>query len=318
MSKKNLRGLRLAASAALLAAILACGAGEGATESDEEQASSAALRELGEHLSEGTTYGEGPGGEELARLVRETLAPGDGVAVRIVPGNPRNVTVLVRYSAREGYEELREISVSERNAEIDRIVEGIDGSYGAQADNLAVAIRGAVFYGAVGIRRAGSPIEYHTGSIVNLSVIDPILGATAGQDAPRPALTLGAQIEGTITTPNEIPPTFRLELTAETLFVTQLVTARSDEAPFLVLCRGEQRPWLCAEDESIQPLEEFSNDRLDELDAELEPRGRMLDYQAYRLPAGVYTAVVVPNCDADAPCPAAGTSYTLLATEPTR
>jgi hypothetical protein len=315
--------LRLTAAVSLLAAILACGSSSddavpSAEAPPEEQARSGALRELEAHLTEGSTYGDGPDGVELARIVRDTLAPGDGVAVRIIPGVPRNVVVLVRYRSTHGYEDLREISVRERNAEIDRIVAAIDDGYGAETDNLAVAIRGALFYGAVGVRRAGTAMEYHTGSVVSLSTIDPILGATPGADAPVPALAVGTQLEGTIVGPGGTPPSYRIELTEETVFVTQLATVATDDGPFLTLCRGAKRPWICADDESLVPIDDFQNDGLDDLAAELLQSGRMLDYQAYRLAPGIYTAVVVPNCDPGAPCPAEGTPYTLFATAPPR
>lgn len=316
---KTPKAARLAASSATLLAVLACGGGEGAAPAtEEEQARSEALRALEAHLGEGTTYGEGPGGEALAAVVRETLAPEDGVAVRIVPGSPRNVVVLVRYRSTGGYEDLRDISVAERNEELDRILEGIDGGYDARAENLAIAIRGAVFYGAVGVRMAGQAMQYHTGSVVSLAVLDPILGAPAGEDPAVPALALGAQVEGTIAAPPAAPATYRLVLAEETLVVTQLVTASSDTAPFLALCAGEQRWIACGEDQSLQPLDEFQNDGLDALADRLDGSGRMLDYQAYRLAPGTYTAVVFPNCDEGAPCATAGTAYTLMATAPTR
>lgn len=314
----NTKLLRLAAAWSILAAILACGGNDGASSaaSEEQQARSEALRALETHLGESTTYGEGPDAEALAQAVREALAPEDGVAVRVTSGNPRNVTVLVRYRSGGGYEDLREVPVAERNEEIDRIVAAIDESYGARADNLAVAIRGAVFYGAVGVRMANAAIQYHTGSVVSLSVIDPVLTAAAGEDAPVPALTLGAQVQGTVVAPPANPPSYRLELAEDSILVTQLVTPASDESAFVALCPGAQRPFLCGEDETLTPIEDFQNDGLDASAERLEEAGRTLDYQAYRLAAGTYTAVVLSNCDFEGPCPTAGTAYTLLVAAP--
>lgn len=324
--RQHVKAARLGGAFALLMAILACGGSDatstqsqaGSGPADEEQARSQALQALEAHLGEGSTYGEGPGGAELAAIVREALAPADGVAVRIVPGAPRNVVVLVRYRSTEEVEDLRDIEIERRNEEIDRIVTQIDANYGALGDNLAVAIRGAIFYGAIGVRRANQPMQYHTGSAVRLSVIDPILTAPPGTDAPMPALVLGTQVEGTVEAPPAAPAAYRLELSEPTLVVTQLITIESGEAPFVTLCRGEQRPWICADDESLQPVEFFQNDSLDELAYELEGTGRQLSYAAYRLAPGIYTAVVPPNCEWDGQCANAGTRFTLLATSPGR
>ncbi|MCB9591394.1 MAG: hypothetical protein H6719_01570 [Sandaracinaceae bacterium] len=314
--KTTTKAVRLLAAWVTLLAILACGSGQSAEPTEEEQARSEALRTLESHLTEGQTYGEGPGGTELANLVRETVAPEDGVAVRIVPGNPRNVVVLIRYRSGGGYEDLREISVSERNEEIDRIVENIDGGYGARGENLAVAIRGSVFYGAVGVRQAGQAMQYHTGSVVSLSVIDPILTATPGEDVPVPTLALGAQVEGTVVGPPGNPPTYRLVLAQPSTVVTQLVTTQvEDGGPFMALCAGEQRGLICGDDPAIEPLDDFQSDNLDDLADRVDGQGRELDYFAYRLAAGTYTVVVYSNCDDEGPCPANGTAYTLLATD---
>ena len=311
------RALRLAASAATLLAIVACGSAEpGAGPNEAEQARSDALRALEAHLGERVTYGEGPDAEALAREVREALAPEDGVAVRIVPGDPRSVVVLVRYRSTGGYQDLREISVPERNEEIDRIVDAIDQSYGARSERLAVAIRGTVFYGAVGVREPGQPMQYHTGSVVNLAVIDPILTATPAEDPPIPAFALGAQIEGTVPNARGPFPSHQLTLSEETLVVTQLVAADTRDAPFVSICRTLTRPTLCAEPDVIEPVDGFQNDGLDELAERLAGSGRALDYDAYRLPAGTYAVAVLPNCDSVDSCSSAGTRYTLLATTP--
>jgi len=308
--------LRIVAAWAALAAILACGgSGANSEPSEEEQARSEALRELEAHLSEGTTYGEGPDGQALAEVVRETLAPGDGVAVRVIPGNPRNTVVLIRYRSTDGYEDLRDIPQSERNEEIDRILGGVDNGYGARGDNLAIAIRGALFYGALGVRMAGGELEYHTGSVVSLSPLDPLLTATAGQDA-HPPLTISEQVEGSIVGPDGEPPTYTLTVAEEGLFVTQLVTNRyPDETPFLVICPGVHPGVLCASNE-VEAVEGFYNDGLDELASRVSSSGRHLAYEAYRLMPGDYTVSILPNCDDEGGCSPAGTPFTLLATTP--
>ena len=312
--KNRTKALRLLAAWAILLAIVACG-GSGAEPTEEEQARSEALRELESHLAEASTYGEGPGGSELATGLRETLAPGDGVAVRVIPGQPRNVVVLIRYRSTDGYQDLREISVSERNEEIDRIVTQVDQTYGATADNLAVAIRGAVFYGALGVRQAGQAIQYHTGSVVSLSPLDPILTATPGEDAPVPALTLNEQVQGTVVGPPGNPPTYQLELAEETLVVAQFIGASNDDPPFLAVCSGAHRGRDCNA-QSMDPMDDFYNDGLDALAERTQAAGRLLDYQAYRLAAGTYTFAVLSNCDWEGPCANDGTAFTLMPSTP--
>lgn len=308
--------LRLVAAWAALAAILACG-GSGANRepTEEEQARSEALRGLEAHLSEATTYGEGPDGQALADAVRHTLAPGDGVAVRVIPGTPRNTVVLVRYRSTDGYQDLREIPQADRNGEIDRILEAIDHRYSGQGDNLAIGIRGALFYGALGVRMAGRQVEYHTGSVVSLSPLDPLLTATPGPDATTP-LVLSEQVEGTVVGPDGAPPTYNLNVEQEGLYVVQTVTNRyPDGSPFMVLCRGNHPGMLCEANE-VEEIDGFFNDGLDELSARVSSTGRRMHYQAYRLVPGVYTVGMLPNCDWEGPCAAAGTPFTLMATTP--
>lgn len=301
---------------AILAAIVACG-GSGAEEDEESQARSEALRELEAHLSTGQTYGEGPDGQEIAAAVRETVAPGDGVAVRVIPGQPRHVVVLVQYRADGNYQNLREIEQSERNAEINRIVNAIDHGYGAQQDVLGVAIRGAIFYGALGVRQPGAPMQYHTGSVVSLSPLDPVLTATPGEDVVAPPISLGTQVEGTVGGLDALT-SYRLEITEPTTLVTQFVTPeRDDNMPSLIVCAGAHRPLACGDD-WLEEVSGFYNDGLDDLAERLSARGMDMNYDAYRVEPGVYTLAVLPNCDFDEPCSTVGRSFTLLATSPSR
>ncbi|MCB9615567.1 MAG: hypothetical protein H6722_24310, partial [Sandaracinus sp.] len=116
----------------------------------------AALRALEAHLDRGESYAEGPDAELIAAAARDAVAPGDGVAVKVVPGTPRHVTVLVRYRSTGGYENLREIDQTARNEELDRILASIDEGYQAGADVIGVAIRGPMAYGAIAVRRPGA------------------------------------------------------------------------------------------------------------------------------------------------------------------
>ena len=86
----------------------------------------------------------------------------------------------------------------------------------------------------------------------------------------------------------------------------------TEETPWLILCQGAQRAYMCAGDASIEPID-FDNEQLDDRAADLEESGRTLDYDAYRLAPGTYTAVILSGCEEGAPCPAAGTPFTLLA-----
>lgn len=284
---------------------------------EETQATSAALRALEAHLTHGETYGEGPDADVIGAVVRAAVAPGDGVAVKVVPGNPRHVTVLVRYRPTGGYENLRDISQRERNVELDQILDAIDLGYEAGDDVLGVALRGPIAYGAIAVRRPGSPVEYHTGRVIATAPLDVVLTATPG-DEPSRVITPGhPPITGRLAPHPRPQPFHHLTLTEPRAIRVQLRSSRPEgEAPFIVLCRGTIRAAQCDELSEVEPTENIPDDVFDQQErwlAQAEARGGFFDEKVYRLPAGPYTlAVFRDECaEGQDECPAATADYDL-------
>lgn len=319
MRRSNL--VRNLASAATVLVFAALGAATSQPSEDDgtpnaDAPASDALRALESHLDPRQDYGEGPDGQLIAATARAALAPGDAVAVRVVPGTPRKVVVLVRYRSEGGYQNLREIPSAERNRELDRILEAIDLGYEAGADEIAVAIKGSIFYGAIAVRRPSEAVTYHTGSVISTSVLDPLLTAEAGTDAAPPSLELGSTVEGQLA-PLPMPhPAYVLTL-SEPRLVRVRITSNIDEenAPFIEVCRGTMRAVACTEEHAVAALDEVPDALYDEIEramAASRARGdRSFDEAAYRLPAGTYTIPVLrPNCDLET-CPAREARFTL-------
>ncbi|MGE0788933.1 MAG: hypothetical protein AB7S26_24885 [Sandaracinaceae bacterium] len=195
------RGARIGLAWAALAAILACGGSDG--EASESAPTSPERRALEANLHQRQTYVDGPGAEEVADAAREALSEDDGLAVRVVDGTPRTVIVLVRYSEGGDYERLRDIPIDRRNAELDRIIEAIDMTEGTQADDVAVAIKGTIFYGALATRQAGQATQYHTGAVVDMAPLDTML-TNAAHPVTADEVGSGAPVEAA---PGEGMPT---------------------------------------------------------------------------------------------------------------
>jgi hypothetical protein len=316
--------LRRLSTVAALGFFAILGAATAGGEEDEEGATasaasgeqtSAGLQALEAHLAARENYAEGPDAAMIAEAAREALAPGDALAVRVVPGVPRKIVVLVRYASSGGYENLRDIPSSERNEELDRIVAAIDDAYEAGADELGVAIRGAVFYGAIAVRHPSQPIEYHTGAVISTSVLDPLLTAEPGPEA-RPTLEVGSRAEGTLA-PHPMPqPAYALTLSeARRVRVRLTSNVTGDDSPIAIVCRGTVRAGSCAEDASLEPLEELDDATMDDLEragGEAEEAGLSFQEDVYDMPAGQFTVIVFRNdCEAEGGCPGDRASYTV-------
>jgi hypothetical protein len=295
------------------------GAGEptGSAPAQGEQARSAALQALEAHLASGETYGEGPDAQVIAAAAREALAPGDGVAVKVVPGAPRHITVLVRYRSDGGYENLREISQSERDRELDRILDAVDGGYEAGADVIGLAIRGPFAYGAIAVRRPGQSVEYHTGTVISTSPLDPILTAAPGEEPARTIAPGAPAIEGRLQPAPYPQPSYHLTLSEPRAVRVQLRSTRPEaQAPIVLLCRGGLRASQCEESVVVEPTDNVPEDVLDQQAQwveQAEARGHTFHEDVYRLPAGTYTVGVFRNeCPESQPaCPAATADYDL-------
>lgn len=315
---------RRVASIAVLCVFAVLGAATSEPEGDDdpssasasgETASGAGLRALEAHLDARNDHGEGPDGAAIAAAAREALAEGDAVAVRVVPGVPRKIVVLVRYRSEGGYENLRDIPSAQRNEELDRIIDAVDQGYEAGADELAVAIRGSVFYGAIAVRRPGQAVTYQTGSVISTEVLEPMLTATPGPE-PTPTLEVGSAVEGQLQ-PFPMPqPTYGLTLAAPAQVRVRVTSdIDGDGTPIAIVCRGTVRAGACGEEVTLEPLEEVSAAIEEEQEREAmtaEQAGRSFDELTYDLPAGTYTVVVYrADCEAEGGCPSDRARYSL-------
>ncbi|MEM9187878.1 MAG: hypothetical protein AAGF12_01780 [Myxococcota bacterium] len=307
------RGLALVVIAcfAVMGAATA-GNDEGGGDDESSQAASAALSELQTHLSSGSTYGEGPDGEFIAQAVRAVLAPGDGVAVRVVEGAPRKITVLVRYRTTDGYESLADISQSERNEELDRILQAIDVKYEGGADEIGLGIRGSFVYGAIAVRKPGQAVEYHSGTIVSTDVLDPMLIAEPGTPAPR-ALTLNQPVSGSILS-FPIPQPYYTFTLAEPKGVRVRVTTDKprESAPIPIVCAGVTRAGQCSVEDELE--DEMHPEELvaEAVAAEEAAEGATFIEDYFSLQAGTYTVILFRNdCAGAEPCATDGANFTL-------
>ncbi|MCB9615745.1 MAG: hypothetical protein H6722_25210 [Sandaracinus sp.] len=276
-----------------------------------------ALRALEAHLDRGETYAEGPDAESIAAAARHGLAPGDGVAVKVIPGTPRHVTVLVRYRSTGGYENLREIDQAERNEELDRILGWIDDEYQAGEDVIGVAIRGSMAYGAIAVRRPRSAVVYQTGRVLSSAPLEALLTAPAGEELPRVVTVGGPPIVGRLRPHPHPLPAHVLTLTESRAVRVQMrTTAPLDAMPVALVCRGAMRALACDDEDLVEPIDDLSDrilDRQAEEGAAAEARGVLFVEEIYTLAPDTYTlAVFGSECpDGQDACPATLAPYEL-------
>jgi hypothetical protein len=137
-------------------------------------------------MSAGEDYAEGPQAAAIARLVRETVEPGDAVGVKVIEGAPPHIVVLVHFSDDE-VEGLRDLGAGRRREYIDAILETIDAEGYSDGCSVGVGIRGRIFYGAVGVRRLGQETEYDLAAVAQTAALDALFTpSTAPVAAPTP------------------------------------------------------------------------------------------------------------------------------------
>lgn len=237
--------------------------------------------------------------------------------MKVVPGAPRHITVLVRYRSNGGYESLREISQAERNRELDRILEGIDLGYAAGADVIGLAIRGPMAYGAIAVRRPGQAVEYHTGRVISTAPLEPMLTAAAAEEPSRSLAPGAPAVVGRLQAAPNPEPFYHVTLSEPRAIRVQFRSSvHGDFAPVALLCRGAIRTAQCDDALVVEPTENIPDDVLDqqaEWIERAEARGQFFGEEIYRLPAGTYTiAVGRVDCPEDQPdCPATTADYDL-------
>jgi len=152
------------------------GDGDQSEEAESNSAGSGARRTLEGHLSNGSAYGEGPGGPEIAHAMEELLdtAMGDAVAVHVTPGTPEQVVVILRLR------DLREMDDATRQEWLDSFGNTVRETFGATDANIVVGIRGNVFFGAVAtMSPTATSWDTRTGAVVSTGPIDDALAIAA-------------------------------------------------------------------------------------------------------------------------------------------
>jgi len=107
-----------------------------------------ALADLRSHLSAGESYGDGPGAAAVADHIRSRVSDyADGVAVRVMPGDPTRVVALVQCT------DLADVDMGDRRGLVQLVVESVASDV-PNAD-IGVAIQGQFLFGAGGLQRRG-------------------------------------------------------------------------------------------------------------------------------------------------------------------
>ncbi len=131
-------------------------------------------RRLEALLHDGVAHGEGAGADALAQQVHAGLEPRDAVVVRTsAPGEPRRVVVLVKFDD-DASEGLADLDDTRRTEYLDDILAVVDAE--GAATEVGIGIRGTWAYGAVLVRRAGSPAHYDTSALASTAELDALLG----------------------------------------------------------------------------------------------------------------------------------------------
>lgn len=141
-------------------------------------------RLLGE-ITPGNAYGEGPSAQLMAVAVRSLFTPGDGVGVWVSSTVPRRVVVLVEMDD-DAIEGLADMSAAERVGYLDAIAGLLDAGFGTFGDEVAIGLRGNLFFGAVYVRHPGGVGTYDTAAIASTTGIDALLAPPAPLAAPVP------------------------------------------------------------------------------------------------------------------------------------
>lgn len=255
-------GLALTTACLLCGSILDNAASNPSNSSPSATSSSSGPSKLSafeSNLNRGQVHAEGPDALHIGNTVRQAVEPGDALGVKVIPGTPRKIVAIVRFADSQ-VETLADMSEARRREQINGLIEAVDDAYGgAGAEELVVGIRGTLFYGAVGVRRPGQPVEYHTGSIVSTDAIEAALSATPGAET-EPVITVGQTVSGQLQPMPQPQPRYVLQLAAPQQIRVQLATGLPIESsPIVEVCRGNVRHIACTEQTEIPPLQDVSS-----------------------------------------------------------
>lgn len=158
-----------------------------------------------QNITPGAEHCEGPMSLEIARALRDVIAPQDGIGVRVVPGHTTRILVIVEFTDRD-HRSLRSLSVDERREQLDAILAVLDEDFETQADEVAIALRGSMLYGAILLRGPRGAPTYDIQRAARAEVLDPFLLATPDEEPSLPELTLTGEA---LVTSTRLPPDAR-------------------------------------------------------------------------------------------------------------
>jgi hypothetical protein len=258
------------------------------------QGSSASLRALESRIDCRTGYGEGPDAEGIARALHDTV--GGCIAVRVVPGVPRRIVVLIEAEGGRGA--------------LDDAMTTIDNVYGAGDAELGVAIKSPVAYEAIAIRQPDRAARYDRPH----AALEPLLTRRPGPE-PSSVITIGATIEGAIPPYPRPQPAYHLTLDERHLVRVRLTSDRLEDGPVAAVCGGHRRAGACDEDVVFEPRDDVGPGLLAEqaaAEAEATTAGRSFVEEVYELNAGLYTiGVFRTECGEDGRCGSDRAQFTL-------
>lgn len=254
---------------ALAILVLACG---------EREQSPTSLRSLEAHLDCRRGHGEGP---DVAPITQEVFAwrEDDCVAVRVIPGAPRRVVVVVQTDTSEV-----------ARSELDDLMSIVDATYGAGDADVGIGIKDELAYRAVAVRRPDRAVQYGD----DAGMLERLLRHRPGPE-PSSTIEIGSTMQGSIAVYPRPQPAFHLTLSERHLLRVELTTDRDDEgAPIAVVCGGHRRAASCTDDVVFSPRDDVE------------------DADVYDLDAGRYTiAILRMACDEEGRCGSDRARYTL-------
>lgn len=247
-------------------------------------------------------------GSDAALIHPEALGVSavDSLAVRIIEGSPRALTVIHRHEQSHDDRELQEI-VASGDGEVYIANEMQDDVVVAFHDDDAG-------FRILGRRRPGQPIRFQHDAHAIRMTLERHLSREPGPRVRLPTLTLGEREVGRLAGPPNRPTAYRLELTQPRQVLVHFELPTGVEA-FVVLCHGELNPLACVDRGGLEPADIEDSDTVAAIvrrEVALEDQGRATFTERHRLRAGTTTLVIEPDCSYGAQCRYHGADFSIV------
>ena len=141
-----------------------------------ESSSHQGLLDLESKMVKGKAIGSNASERKIAQAMRELFEDEDGskdwaAIVRVdETASPKKVVLLVRM------DDLRDVRKGDRKEFLDLLAVEVDAAIGPGAD-LAIGIKGKVFFGAVATRNGRGALKKTTGSVVDTKPLEAAIAA---------------------------------------------------------------------------------------------------------------------------------------------